>query len=224
MKAILFDLFGTLVDNMTNAEVEQFRNDVADALEVDRGEFSRGWSATFHDRGIGKYGSPKEMIAAAALNCSSPYSVTGLERAVEIRRGFSQRWLTPRTDAMSTIHALRQRGFKIGLLSNCSNEMPEIWETLDMAKVIDAPLFSCREGLRKPMPEFFLRALDKLQVTTSECLYVADGDNGEMAAATALGIPAILIRSGDDEFRQEAEEWDGPRIERLSELLHLIEL
>lgn len=219
MKAVLFDLFGTLVDNFTNAAVEQYRNDVADALQVDRSEFRRGWSATFYDRSLGKYASMKELLAAAAYYGGSKYSSEGLERAVEIRREFSRAWLTPRADATSTLHELKHRDFKIGLLSNCSNEIPEIWQSLEIAKLIDIPLFSCREKLRKPMPEFFQRALEKFQVKPSECLYVADGDNGEMAAATGLGIPAILIRNGDDEFRQDAEEWNGPRIERLSELL-----
>jgi putative hydrolase of the HAD superfamily len=69
------------------------------------------------------------------------------------------------------------------------------------------------------MPEFFQRALNKIGVKAEECLYVADGDNGELAAATALGMPAVMIRTGDDEFRNEEEEWDGVRIGALSELL-----
>ncbi len=218
MKAVLFDLFGTLVDNMTNAQVEQFRHDVADSLKVEREEFKHGWSATFPQRAAGNW-STAEMIAAAADLCSAKYSSAGLERAVAIRREFMRRWLTPQPDAFSTLRELKQRGFRIGLLSNCSSEVPELWPSLEFAFVIEIPLFSCREWLRKPMPEFFLRALERLEVAPPECLYVADGDSGELASATALGMPAMMIRNGEDEFRIDSEEWDGPRIERLSELL-----
>ncbi|HET6401206.1 MAG TPA: HAD family hydrolase [Candidatus Kapabacteria bacterium] len=218
MKAVLLDLFGTLVDNMTNAEVEQFRHDVADTLTVEREEFKRGWSATFPQRAAGNW-STAEMIAAAADLCSAKYSPAGLECAVAIRRDFMRRWLTPRHDAVSTLRELKQKGFRIGLLSNCSSEVPELWPSLEFAPLIEFPLFSCREGLRKPMPEFFFRALERLEVTPPDCLYVADGDSGELAASKALGMPAMMIRNGDDEFRIDSEEWDGPRIERLSELL-----
>jgi FMN phosphatase YigB (HAD superfamily) len=73
------------------------------------------------------------------------------------------------------------------------------------------------------MPEFFNRALERLKVSASECLFVADGDNGELAAAKKIGMPAVMIRPSDllNDYRQDPEEdWDGPRIERLSELLH----
>ena len=118
MKAVLFDLFGTLVDNFTNAALEQYCSDVADALEVDRGEFRRGWSSTFFERSVGKYNSLSEVLAAAASFCSSNYSPEGLERGVEIRRQFSRAWLTPRPDATAYSEELRQRGFRIGLFSN----------------------------------------------------------------------------------------------------------
>jgi len=219
MKAVLFDLFGTLVDNFTNESVAQLHHDIAAVLEVDSEEFRRGWKATFHDRQIGKYKSVGELIAGAASHCSAAYNREGLDRAVQIRYEFSRRWLAPRPDAISTLSELKLRGFTTGLLSNCSEEIPEMWPATSFNAVIDVPLFSCREGFRKPMPEFFQRALNKFGVKAAECLYVADGDNGELAAATALAMSAIMIRTGDDEFRNEEEEWDGVRISSLSELL-----
>jgi putative hydrolase of the HAD superfamily len=224
MKAVLFDLFGTLVDNATVAQVSSLHKALADVLGVSHQEFADGWVATFQERSRGEHGSMLGSIAAAASRCSVAYDKSALPRAAEIRYEFTRGWLTPRPDAVETLSELRNRGLKIGLLSNCTGEVPLIWPSITLAPVIDEPLFSCQEGLRKPMPEFFERAMARLDVSSSECLYVADGDNGELAAAKKLGMPVVMIRPSGllNDYRQNPEEdWDGPRIERLSELLDL---
>jgi putative hydrolase of the HAD superfamily len=226
MKAILFDLFGTLVDNMTNAQVADFRRRTSEALCVPEDEYARGWAATFTQRAKGEFGSVEAAIRAAAERCATPYNRDGLRAALEVRRYWMGVWMTPRKDACSTILAFRERGYKIGLLSNCSEDVPEMWNTTPFADIIDEPLFSCSEGLRKPMPEFYQRAMTKLGVEAANCVYIADGDNGELAVATQLGMPTIMIRPSDcvDDFRTHAEDnWEGPRVESLSELLDIFE-
>jgi len=224
IKAVLFDLFGTLVDNPTNAEVAQLHQEIASVLGVPAEEFANGWKATFQERARGEHGSIAKSIAAAAIMSGNSFDESALPRSVEIRYEFTRGWLTPRPDAHSTLSQLRDRNLKIGLLSNCTDEVPEIWPSLTFAPLFDEPLFSSQERLRKPMPEFFQRALERLNVSASECLFVADGDNGELAAAKKIGMHVVMIRPSDllNDYRQDPEEdWDGPRIERLSELLHL---
>jgi putative hydrolase of the HAD superfamily len=224
MKAVLFDLFGTLVDNPTNAEVSSLHSAIAEVLGVRAEEYAKGWKATFQERARGDHGSIAQSIAAAAVMSGNLFDEAALPRAVEVRYEFSRNWLMPRPDAFHTLSQLKDRGFKIGLLSNCTDEVPEIWPSLTIASMFDVPLFSSQERLRKPMPEFFLRALERLNVSASDCLFVADGDNGELAAAKKLGMPVVMIRPSDmlNDYRQDPEEdWDGSRIERLSELLHL---
>jgi len=224
IKAVLFDLFGTLVDNPTNAEVSQLHHEVASVLGVPAEDYAKGWKATFQERAQGKHGSVAKSIAAAATMNGGSINQEALPRAVEIRYEFTRGWLTPRKDALLTVTELKKRGLKIGLLSNCTDEVPEIWPSLNIASMFDEPLFSSQERLRKPLPEFYHRALERLNVVASECLYLADGDNGELAAAKKLGMPVVMIRPFDllNDYRQDPEEdWDGPQIERLSELLHL---
>jgi putative hydrolase of the HAD superfamily len=225
MKAILFDLFGTIVNNMTNAEVDDLRRKTAEALAVPAEEYAKGWAETFTKRARGEYGSIEQAIRAAAECCATAYDPNGMSAALDIRRYWMNVWMMPREDSVETITALRERGYKIGLLSNCSEDVPEMWSATPFANIIDEPLFSCAEGLRKPMPEFYDRALTRLGVAAADCLYVADGDNGELAAATKVGMPAIMIRPANllDDFRTHSEEdWEGPRIERLAELMEMV--
>jgi putative hydrolase of the HAD superfamily len=102
--------------------------------------------------------------------------------------------------------------------------VPLVWSSISIAPLFDAPLFSSQEHVRKPNPEFYDRALGRLNVSAPDCLFVADGDNGELAAAKSIGMQVVMIRPSDllNDYRQDPEDdWDGPRIERLSELLHL---
>lgn len=225
MKAILFDLFGTLVDNMTVADISIMHGRIATVLHVPASEFEEGWKQTFQTRARGSYGSTAAAIAAAAACCSVPYNASEIDRAVEIRTEIMREWLTPRPDAISTLVALRGREFKTGLLSNCTEDVPMLWPSLPFVDVIEHPLFSCSEGLRKPMLEFYQRAFERMDVAPEDCLYVADGDNGELAAAKSLGMPVIMIRPSwllNDYRHNPEEDWDGPRIERLSELLDIV--
>ncbi|MFI5202499.1 MAG: HAD family hydrolase [Candidatus Kapaibacterium sp.] len=224
MKAVLFDLFGTLVDNPTIEQVSDLHGAVAETLGVSLEDFRDGWRKTYRERAEGAHASMAESIARAAGYAGAAYNSAGISKAVRIRHDVTRSWLVPRADALETLSGLRARHFKIGLLSNCTSEVPEIWPELPFAGLFEVPLFSSRELVRKPMPEFYRRALMRLDVSPFECLFIADGDNGELAAATALGMPAVMIRPAGmlNDYRQDPEEdWEGPRIERLSELLQL---
>ena len=60
--------------------------------------------------------------------------------------------LRPRPDAITTLRQLKEQGYKIGLLSNCSIEIPILWPETAFADLIDTADFLCRERLKKPDP------------------------------------------------------------------------
>ena len=53
-EAVVFDLFGTLVDNFSRRDYEGALADMADALAVGREDFARLWLLSAPDRGIGQ--------------------------------------------------------------------------------------------------------------------------------------------------------------------------
>jgi putative hydrolase of the HAD superfamily len=66
-------------------------------------------------------------------------------------------------------------------------------------------------------------ACERLHVTPGECLYVADGENNELAAAAKVGLHSVLIRNPASQKRpdlfREATEWQGHTISELTEVL-----
>jgi putative hydrolase of the HAD superfamily len=148
-----------------------------------------------------------------------------IEKAVEIRMKYIRQALQPRPDAVATVRRLKDHGYKIGLVSNCSIEIPILWPETAFANVIDTPIFSSRVHLKKPDPRIYHLACERLGVTPERCLYIADGEDHELTAAAKVGLHPILIRTSQEtrsELHQEAREWQGTTIASLAEVLQLV--
>ena len=133
------------------------------------------------------------------------------------RTAFTREILAPREGAVETLDELRRRGFRLGLISVCSEDVCLVWDETDFAGRFDAAVFSAACGLMKPDPRIYLRVCDELGVEPGECLYVGDGANDELAGARSVGMRPVLIHS-----ERENPEWDGPRITSIPDVLDLV--
>src|SRR5579871_6270323 len=89
------------------------------------------------------------------------------------------------------LEALRERGLKLGLVSNAFDP-PELahaeLERLGVASLLDVAVFASEVGARKPEPAIFLHALAALGVEPARALMVGDSLAADVAGAAALGI------------------------------------
>jgi putative hydrolase of the HAD superfamily len=149
-----------------------------------------------------------------------------MEAALRIRSRFYGRWLTPRQGALTILARLRVKNYKIGLITDCSCELPNVWSSTPFAPLIDVAVFSCLVGARKPDPIIYRFAYTRLGVTPGDCLYVSDGNNRELTGALAVGMQPLLIRVPYEETRDvynmDREEWTGPFIPNLTDILSFI--
>jgi putative hydrolase of the HAD superfamily len=123
------------------------------------------------------------------------------------------------TGALETIAALRERGLKTGLITVCSEDVPLLWPESAFHGLFDVEVFSATCGLRKPDPRIYRLALDGLGVEAEEAVFVGDGANDELAGAERVGMKAVGVESPGGEL---PDDWTGPRIRELPELLELI--
>jgi putative hydrolase of the HAD superfamily len=135
-----------------------------------------------------------------------------------LRRDVTRLGLVPVPGAAETITELRERGFLIGLITVCSEDVPAIWKETPFHGLFDAEVFSSTCGLRKPDPRIYRLALDELGVAAEDALFVGDGANDELAGAERVGMTAVGLESPSDELG----DWDGLRIRALPELLVLV--
>jgi putative hydrolase of the HAD superfamily len=132
--------------------------------------------------------------------------------------------LVPTDGALPTLRELRRRGIRTGLISNCTEEVPLVWDETPFAGLFDAALFSATSGLLKPDPRIYERACDHLGVEPGRCLFVGDGANDELRGAERVGMTAVLVHpEGQDPVWDGLRDWGGPRITAIPQVLELVQ-
>jgi len=224
-EAVIFDLFGTLVDDF-GSSVGQMHHEMAAALAVPYEQFMALWGQTAKMRIIGAFETAEANIKYVCDTINVNPTTEQLEKAVEIRMKYIRQALRPRPEAISTASELKNKGYKIGLLSNCSIEIPILWQETAFANLFNATVFSSRERLKKPDTRIFDLACERLGTMPASCLYIADGEDHELKAAASVGLHPVLIRTASQktrgELHQEARDWQGPSIDSLKDVLQLV--
>ncbi|MHB9022871.1 MAG: HAD family hydrolase [Armatimonadota bacterium] len=224
--AIIFDLFGTLVDNITIAQYLECLGRTADALGLDRQVFIDHWTSEGFrgQRRTGVYHSTAEQLAAACAHLGTPVDPERIAAGVQMQYTyFGLPSLAPRDGVLDTLTHLKATGCALGLVSDCSWEVPELWEQTEFAGVFDTTIFSCAAGARKPDQMLFRAVCAGLAVTPERCLYIGDGDGRELTGARQAGMDAMLICMPHEREeimqREDPRQWDGPVIEGILEVL-----
>jgi putative hydrolase of the HAD superfamily len=94
-------------------------------------------------------------------------------------------------DALPTLEALRDRGLKLGLLSNSARDLEEFVGHHGLT--VDAVLTSRVHGKTKPHETIFRRMLELLDVLPGDALMVGDTIEDDVEGATAVGMRAVLV-------------------------------
>lgn len=212
LRAVIFDLWDTLVDyDETGARA--FQAQVAVRLGRDPDEFAAVWRQGRAVRDSGPLPDYLRTLGAADV-----------EELVELRRASTRTMLQPRAGAVETLVELRRRGYRVGLITVCSDDVVDVWAETPFAGLFDATVFSCAVGMRKPDPRIYRLACDQLGVEPEQALFVGDGANDELAGAERVGMRAVLIhRAGQEPLWDEARAWQGPRITTVPELLSVLD-
>ncbi len=122
-------------------------------------------------------------------------------------------------DTVSTLVALRQRGYRLGILTNGHSVMQN--RKIDVAglrPLMDAVLVSDDVGIRKPDGEVFRRLAAAVGVPPHQCLFVGDHVANDLGGAKNGGMQPLYM----DAFDRREAGTDIPRITALSELLKIL--
>jgi putative hydrolase of the HAD superfamily len=218
--AVIFDLFGTLVYEFPRSDWDEWLDASAAVLEVDRDAYHEAWAATAMQRQTGRVGDMAEHVRTLAARAGGWPEEGQVAQALELRAELYRKWFEPRSGA------LREREMPTGLISMCAPDTPPTWRSSPLGGLVDVEVFSSEVGLRKPEPEIYLLACERLGVEPARCFYVGDGAYSELTGASAVGMHAVLIRDPAEAeveaLRPEAEDWQGERIEDLREISALV--
>jgi HAD superfamily hydrolase (TIGR01509 family) len=178
--AILFDLYGTLVA----ADRRPFSRGLPAALGVSR----RAWIGLLRDGLLTRAFPDNTAFAGFIAGALAPERAASAAAACEelIEAECASVALVP--GAASLLAFLKRRGVKLGLVSNLASPFKNPVATLGLAAAFDTTAYSCDEGLSKPDPEIYRRALARLGVAPEDTLFVGDNLPNDVNAPAALGL------------------------------------
>ena len=100
------------------------------------------------------------------------------------------------TDTKPVLESLRQRGYKIGLITN---SMMPMWmrdvelQAYEIIEYFDVRLTSGDVGYMKPHPIIYHRALEELNIRPEQAIFVGDRPANDIAGANAAGLISVLM-------------------------------
>ena len=224
---VVFDFYGTLVANPAAAVHRAGADRVAAALGLSGEAYYRVLLDTFTERATGVCGGLEDTMRWVAARCEHEPTSAQLAAACAVRRTNEEAYVRAlRPDAETTLSSLRSAGIRIGLISDCTHELREVWPTLPIAPYVDAAIFSVEIGVRKPDQRLYSAATEALGVSAAECIYVGDGGSGELTGAAIAGMRAYQLVAPDSAHGvvYDADTWTGPTINALSDVLVLADV
>lgn len=214
-RAVLFDLYGTLIDIHTREDLPEvwerlarflrYRGLSADADALRHGFFTESQriqeeSSELHQE-VDNLGIFRSMLRE--LSYDDP-DVFFCEVVAQLFRTLSMVHFGLFPDTLETLQALKQH-FRLGLVSDAQRVFldPEI-TMAGLRPFLDVIVISSDHGFHKPDPRLFEVAIAKLGVPREQVFYVGDNIPRDVRGAKAAGLKAVLInRNG-----KEPEEGD----------------
>ena len=199
LRAILFDLDGTLLDTAP---------DMVGALNALRQEQSLAPLPYETLRSAVSHGSAR-MVKVGFPDSDAESSFALQRRFLEIYRGAISRETQLFPGMQTVLKELALWGLKIGIVTNKPG-----WLTTPLLGELGLlPLFACvvsgdSVAQRKPHPLPLLHAAELAQVRTGECIYVGDAER-DVQAAHAAAMPALVANYGYLGADEDSSAWGG---------------
>ncbi len=220
LKAILFDLYGTLIDIETDEGDPAVYEKLARFLSYHRLRISADELQSALRAGV-------ELTMTASREMHPEADVFKVFGEILTRYGGKKFHPAVVTDVVMLYRSLTMRHF--GLFPGVMDILPVVQEQYGLGLVSDAQwvyaepeiamlgldrffgvtVISSLLGFKKPDPRMFFLALEKLRSTPESSVYIGDNPERDLAGARAVGMRCLLFKSGHAEASLTFVEPDG---------------
>lgn len=209
IKAVIFDMYETLI-TLFNSRVYKGKQIAAD-MNIPEETFREIWDPSDDDRTLGNISF--EEIIEKILRENSIYDRELYDRIILNRYMCSSEVFSHKhPDIIPMLKALKDKGIKTGLITNCYLEEKDAIIKSDLYDLFDAICMSCDVKLKKPDIRIYELCAGKLNVKPEECLYVGDGGSNELSAAITAGMKPLqatwYLRDGVGQPCGRMDEFD----------------
>ncbi len=146
--------------------------------------------------------SPGEYWKKVLHDCNLSKSAMEIEELIKID---IKSWLSFDENMLSFIKEIKDKVFKIAILSNMPSPILEKMEDcFTWLSMFETVIFSCRVRSVKPEPEIYRMCLSSLALKAEDCLFIDDSEKN-IAGAQKVGLNTILYTSFDN-FKELLKE------------------
>ena len=179
IKWLFFDVGGTLVD-----EKEAFRRRIRETIAIQKAlgnEYTEEQLETsMRMAALAGKSYFRGAMKSLGLSRFAPYDAVGEA-------------LYP--EAKAVLKVLSEK-YRLGIIANQPEGTEKRLVQYGVRSYFSLILSSAEEGLEKPAPELFLRALDRAGCQPSEAVMIGDRPDNDIRPAKALGMKTIRITQG----------------------------
>jgi putative hydrolase of the HAD superfamily len=203
LEAVLFDWGDTLMEFQYSDELMDTafragldaigRDDLAPADEI-RAHFRERFEPLFWVPGTIEEIEYPGMVRDALAHFGTELSDDELARFLEAEHAAWEPARRLGADTHALLESLRDRGLKLGLVSNAFDPgwlLRRDLEQMGLAERLDFSVFSSEVGVRKPDPRIFECALEALGVEPERALFVGDRLYEDVRGAGELGMTTV---------------------------------
>lgn len=222
MKAVLFDLFETLVTQKhADRPTEQ---SFVDKLGLDLDDVRAWWGDHVRERMTGEFATYQEMLSALCGSLGASVESATIEKISRDRLRRKREYLLGvDAEMLQALSQLRVNGWTIGIVSNATPDEVASWPECPLRDVVDDAIFSCQIGYMKPDLEIYNLACDRLGISPTKTVFVGDGGFDELQGAAAVGMRPVQARW----YYAREIEWNTAAelscIDEIDDLFHKLE-
>lgn len=185
------------------------------AIEAELWEISRSTQESAHLEGL---------ISKVVSEFGLEVAAESLSEAAGFHLDLLRPYIRHDPEAVEVLAALKNRGFKVGLLSNTLWPdwfHEELLEDVGLLDLIDARLYTSHMERTKPHPEAFRAALDALGIADAgRAVFVGDRPYDDIFGAKSFGMKTVLR---PNELVPDHDVAPDATIARLVELLKVLD-
>jgi putative hydrolase of the HAD superfamily len=215
IKAVLFDLDGTLLDR--DLSLLEFVSDQYDRYSELQIVNKENFVKRFIE--LDNHGYMwKDKVYQQIINAFSIQNMDWTLLLEDYIRNF-QKYCIGYPNLLSTLTELKSSNIKLALVSNGFGQFQyDNFKALHIEHLFDEVLISEWEGLRKPDKAIFNRALAKLDIAAENALFVGDHPDNDIRASRDVGMKTVWKRNKQFETVVDADAV----INNLEELINIV--
>ncbi|MDP3734278.1 MAG: HAD family hydrolase [Nanoarchaeota archaeon] len=210
VKAVLFDFWGTLVENGVHSPIKQVRSILK--ITVPFSEYVIRMERVMMT-------SNHHSLRDAFIAVCKEFSIQCNEQLLEKLIGmWNKSWMLaqPYEEVQEVLERLGKK-YTLILISNTDSfSIEKVMEKFNLGSYFKKIFFSYKVGMLKGERNFLKQVVDETGLKIEDCVVVGDSIQSDMMAAKRIGMKAVLLD------RRETRDF-YPKVKDLKELENILE-